>query len=313
MLMRDSLACGLTRDGGTAMRRGALAGTVMALGLAVGAPAWAAAVDAGRMVEASPGVQIRVIDAGPKDAALTLVLVPGWRFTADIWAEQIAAFAGRYRVIAIDPRSQGASTKAVDGNTPEDRAADLHAVLGRLAVGAKVLVGWSQGAQDVGVYAARFGADGVRGLVFVDAAPSQGWETSTASPGAAQQLKNLSLYAHYPRDATEAMMHAVFRSPQPPAVFDGLVASALKTPPSIGAAMLADDLFGPDRLSALAKVDLPALLVAADASPNAADLAALAKVLPRAHQVTVAGAGHAVFVDRPQAFDELLAGFVRSL
>jgi len=261
-------------------------------------------------VETAPGVRIRLIDAGPKDARLTLVLIPGWRFTADIWAEQIAAFKGQHRVIAIDPRSQGASTKTVTGNTPEDRAQDLKAVLQHLHAGPVVLVGWSQGAQDVGAYVGKFGTAEVRGLVFVDAAPCQGWEKATAAPGAAAQLRNLSLYARYPREATEGMMQAVFKTPRPKAEFDRLVASAMQTPPSIGAAMLADDLFGPDRLSPLAKAKVPALLIAADASPNASELAALAAVLPDARSVAVPGAGHVVFVDRPKEFDALLSAFL---
>lgn len=109
-------------------------------------------------------------------------------------------------------------------------------------------------------------------------------------------------------------MQAVFKTPRPKAERARMIADALKTPPTIGAAILEDDLFGPDRMSPLSKADVPALLIAADASPNAADLAALAKALPKAGPVqTVAGAGHAVFVDRPQAFDALLGDFLRRL
>jgi non-heme chloroperoxidase len=310
MLLPDCLAFGTRGDSAVIARR-LLLGAALGLGLAGAGPtASAAPARPAGFVETAPGVRIRVIDAGPKAAPLTLVLVPGWRFTADIWAEQIAAFGGKYRVIAIDPRSQGASTKAIDGNTPEDRAQDLHAVLAHLHAGPAVLVGWSQGAQDVGAYAAKFETGDLRGLVFVDGAPSQGWEKAAAAPGAAQQLRQVSLYARYPREATEGMMQAVFKTPRPKAQFDALVATALKTPPTIGAAMLEDDLFGPDRMSPLAKVSVPALLIVADASPNAADLAALGKVLPKARSVTVAGAGHAVFVDQPQKFNELLSAFL---
>jgi non-heme chloroperoxidase len=275
---------------------------------ALGAPAHT------QRIETEPGVQLRVVDAGPKDAAITLVLIPGWRFTADIWAEQIAAFSAKYRVISLDPRSQGASTKALDGNTPETRAADLHTVLQRLHAGPVVLVGWSQGAQDVGAYVAKFGAAGLRGLVFVDAAPSQGWDIVAKSPGAPQQLRQISLYVRYPKEATDGMMRAVFKTPRPAVQIARLTADALKTPPTIGAAMLEDDLLGPDRMTPLAKVDLPALLIEADASPNAADLAQLSKVLVKAEPVqTISGAGHAAFVDKPQAFDQVLATFLQKL
>ena len=273
----------------------------------------AALTAAPRFVETESGVNIRVLEAGPRTASLTLVLIPGWRFTADIWAEQITAFSDRYRVIAIDPRSQGDSTKTLDGNTPETRAEDMHAVLSQLDAGPVVLVGWSQGAQDVGAYVSKFGVPAVRGIVFVDAAPSAGWDKAVAAPGAAQQLRHLSLYARYPEEATEGMMRAVFRTPKPKAEFDQLVRDALKTPPSIGAAMLEDDLFGPDRVTPLSRVDVPVLLVLADQSANASDLAALTKTLPHAYSVTILGAGHAVFTDKPQEFDSVLFKYLTAL
>jgi len=288
-----------------------LAGIVAAVMLTAMSSAWAAVP---RMVETAPGVQIRVLDAGAKDAALTLVLVPGWRFTADIWREQIDTFSGRYRVITLDPRSQGDSTKALEGNTPEDRAADLHTILDRLHAGPAVLVGWSQGAQDVGAYVGKFGTSNLRGLVFVDGAPAQGWEKAVAAPGLAQQLQRISQYARNSREATEGMVRSVFRTQRPKLELERLIADAMKTPPTIAAAMLEDDIFGPDRMRPLAKADVPALLIAADASPNAADLAALANVLPKALPVkSIAGAGHAVFVDQPNAFDAVLSAFLGQL
>ena len=110
------------------------------------------------------------------------------------------------------------------------------------------------------------------------------------------------------------MVRGVFRTQRPKLEFERLVADAMKTPPTAAAAMLEDDLFGPDRMSPLAKANLPALLIAADASPNASDLAALANVLTKALPVrSIAGAGHAVFVDQPKAFDALLSAFLARL
>jgi non-heme chloroperoxidase len=288
-----------------------MSGVVVAIALTLVCPLWAAEP---QMIDTAPGVQIRVLDAGARDAAITLVLIPGWRFTADIWREQIDTFSGSYRVIALDPRSQGDSTKTLSGNTPEDRATDLHTILERLHVGPAVLVGWSQGAHDVGAYVGKYGTGNLRGLVFVDAAPAQGWEKAVAAPGLAQQLGRISRYAHGSREATEGMVRGVFRTQRPKLEVERLIADAMKTPPTAAAAMLEDDLFGPDRMSPLARADLPALLIAADASPNTADLAALANVLPKALPVkSIAGAGHAVFVDQPKAFDALLSTFLAGL
>ena len=61
-----------------------------------------------------------------------LVLIPGWTFDAEIWRHEIDRFAKDRRVIAIDPRSQGLSTMTGYGDTPEQRARDLKAVLGQV-------------------------------------------------------------------------------------------------------------------------------------------------------------------------------------
>src|SRR5207244_11362655 len=93
---------------------------------------------------------------------------------ADIWREQIDRFASTYRVISFDPRSQGQSTITTNGDTPEIRAQDLHNLLERLDARRSVLIGWSQGVQDLAAYIERYGTHDLAGLVLVDAAVSDG-------------------------------------------------------------------------------------------------------------------------------------------
>src|SRR6058998_2696307 len=142
-----------------------------------------AASDAGpaRMLELE-GVSLRVIEAGKPSAEPPLIFIPGWSTGADIWRHQIDTFAKTHRVIAFDPRSQGESTKATVGNTPEIRAQDLHALLERLGVRHPVLIGWSQGVQDVAAYVELYGTKGLAGIVLVDAAVSDGADGMAARP-----------------------------------------------------------------------------------------------------------------------------------
>ena len=65
------------------------------------------------------GVRIHYLQSGDGSSSSALVLIPGWRLPAFLWNEQLARFALTNRVVAIDPRSQGESTKTADGNTPE--------------------------------------------------------------------------------------------------------------------------------------------------------------------------------------------------
>jgi len=105
-----------------------------------------------RKVDAGEGVSLRAIEAGQAGPGPTLVFVPGWSMGADIWRQQIDRFAPTHRVIAFDPRSQGQSTITTSGNTPEMRAQDLHNLLEQLDARRPVLIGWSQGVQDLAAY-----------------------------------------------------------------------------------------------------------------------------------------------------------------
>jgi non-heme chloroperoxidase len=290
-----------------------VAAPLLALAVALTcAPALAARSGAppDRFVTVAPGVKIRVIEAGPPAGGErpTLVLIPGWRLTAAVWQEQIARFSKTRRVISIDPRSQGASTKTAEGDTPEQRARDLHLILQTLCAGPIVLVGWSQGVQDVAAYVDQFGVSGVTRIVLVDSTVSAGAATPPAAT--AQQLKQIAQFSRYPREATEGMFKAIIRRPLPKADIDRLVAEALKTPTAIGAAMLTDDLLGPDRTAALAKFTAPTLVIASATSPELDGQKAMAARLPHARFEAVADAAHAVFIDQPERFDALLEGFL---
>jgi non-heme chloroperoxidase len=127
-----------------------------------------------RKVDVGEGASLRVVEAGQAAPGPTLVFVPGWSAGADIWRQQIDRFAPTYRAIACDPRSQGQSTITTSGNTPEMRAQDLHNLFKRLNARHPVLIGWSQGVQDLAAYIERYGTHDLAGLVFVDAAVC-GW------------------------------------------------------------------------------------------------------------------------------------------
>lgn len=278
------------------------------------ARAGAAAAPVERVVETAPQVRLRVVDTGPAGDAPALVLVPGWGMSAEIWREQIAAFRGQRRVVSFDPRSQGDSSKVTEGNTPEARARDLHALLAALGLERIVLVGWSQGVQDVAAYVEQFGTAALAGVVLVDAPVSAGAQSVQARPqAAAQELERLAIYGAHPQAYARGMLRAIIRRPLPQPEFDRLVASLLKTPTSIGQAMLLADLFGVDRTPALAKLDRPTLVIAAASSPELEAQKAMAAKLPHGRIETIEDAGHAVFVDQPQRFNAMLARFLAEL
>src|SRR5881398_1509122 len=267
-----------------------------------------------RMVNVADGVSLRVIESGKAGGEPTLVFIPGWSTGADIWNHQIDTFAKTHRVIAFDPRSQGESTKTTNGNTPEMRARDLHALLERLGVQRPLLIGWSQGVQDVAAYIERYGSKDLAGIVLVDAAISDGADGMAARPQeTAAQFKMFAVYQAHQQEYLHGMMEAIISKPQPPGAMDRLVATGLKTPPTIGVAMLVADLFGVNRTAALKKIDCPTLIIASAKSDELARQQAGAAQISRAHFGKIENAAHAVFLDQPVRFHELLEKFVKDL
>lgn len=172
----------------------------------------------------STGVRIHYLQSGDESSSRAIVLIPGWRLPAYLWNEQLKKFAATKRVIAIDPRSQGESTKTTDGNTPESRARDLHEVLAQMKVASYVLVGWSQGAQDVSAYLQQFGTGSVAGIVLVDSPVSYGSsEVDTHKEFSKAILSNLSIYANHPREFSEGMVQSIFAKPHPDLDLPGIV------------------------------------------------------------------------------------------
>src|SRR5215468_7353414 len=187
-----------------------------------------------RRVDVADGVSLRVVESGRRDAQPALVFIPGWSTSADIWKRQIESLSKTCRVIAFDPRSQGESTKTTTGNTPEIRAQDLHALLKRLSVQRPVLIGWSQGVQDIAAYVERYGTKDLAGIVLVDAAVSDGADGMAARPQeTAEQFKMFAVYQAHQREYLAGMIHAIISKPQSGDAIEQLVSTGMKTPSDV--------------------------------------------------------------------------------
>lgn len=278
--------------------------------------AWAAALPAraaidGRLVAGADGVQIHLLEAGPAEAARTLLLVPGWRITAMIWRAQLEYFSARGdRVVAMDSRSQGESSVVYAHNDPESRARDIRRVISVLHAKELVLVGWSQGVQDVAAYVGQFGTAGISRLALIDSTVSAGPGDVTAHPQFVQIiLRGLAAYSHDPVAYSKGMMRSIISAPTA-AVLSHLVGESVKTPPAVGVDMLTEDLFTVDRRPDLDKFDRPTLVIVSDRNPFMTEEKKMADRLPSGRFVVVAHAAHAVFFDQPAAFDDALETFI---
>jgi pimeloyl-ACP methyl ester carboxylesterase len=190
----------------------------------------------------------------------------------------------------------------------------LHALLERLGVRRPVLIGWSQGVQDIAAYVQRYGTKDLAGLVLVDAAISDGADGMAARPQeTAEQFKMFAVYQAHQQEYLGGMMHAIISKPQSDAVMNGLISTGMKTPSDVGVGMLVADMFGVNRTPAVKKINCPTLIIASAKSDELARQQAGADQIPHARFEKVDDSAHAVFLDQPDRFDELLKSFLANL
>jgi non-heme chloroperoxidase len=123
----------------------------------------------------------------------------------------------------------------------------------------------------------------------------------------------LAVYQAHQEEYLRGMMGAIISKPQPEGAIDRFVATGMKTPPTIGIAMLVADLFGVNRTAALKKINCPTLIIASAKSGELARQQTGAGQIPHAHFEKIEDAAHAVFLDQPARFNELLEKFVKDL
>lgn len=247
----------------------------------------------------SDGVRLHYLETG---RGPTLVFVPGWGMPAEIWAPQLRHFGQRYRAVAFDPRGQGRSAVPVNGYNAARRAADIKELIEALQAPSVVLVGWSLGVLESLVYVNEYGVDRLSALVLVD--NSVGEEPPpVADPTFFDRLRTS-------REATvERFVRAMTRGPQPETYYRRIVESALRMPLDASIALLSYPHPREFWRRVVHVVDRPVLYAV---SPRFAEQALnLKRHRPAVRIQVFENAGHALFVDEPDGFNELLDEFLR--
>ena len=239
----------------------------------------------------------------------SILFVPGWTMPEWIWQKQIGYFSKHYRVVAMDPRSQGESTITSEGLYPAARARDIKAVVDQLHLAPVVLVGWSMAVTELAAYVDQFGTGNLAGLVFVDdnfggLAPGEGKaDLEFIAQILADRQKNTDAFVH----------NLCFKKPQPADYLDRVMAACMRTPTSDAVALLVGK-YAADYRAAAAKMNRPTLFCYADSPymPAAAQAQIQASVKGSRLEV-FHGDGHALFVDDPDHFNSVLEDFLKGL
>ena len=286
-------------------------------------------------VTTSDGVKIHYIEAGklatspsaqignpmPKDAVIkkgeiglsaahqfpSVLFVPGWTMPAWIWQSQIDYFARDYRVVAMDPRSQGQSSQTNDGLYPAARARDIKAVVDQLHLAPVVIVSWSMAVVETMSYVDQFGTGDFAGLILVDN------DAGGRAPADADQ--DFGLLKGVLEDRQKSLDGFVrnlnLKKPHPEEYINKLEKASLQVPPNSAVALLVG-YFVADYRPVLPKIDKPVVVCAAR-SGYMGTIVAMQKSIPNSKLEIFEGDGHALFVDDPDKFNALVEDFLLNL
>jgi non-heme chloroperoxidase len=208
----------------------------------------------------------------------------------------------------LDPRSQGQTTKTEIGNTYHQQAADLHAFLEGLDIEHSYLVGWSAGVTTLLEYLSSPETLRPEKIVFVEGTPAfakQDDYPGSITPQVARKL--LLSFQDNRAKAVEEYVRSLFRASQPEILYKELSESSQKTPLAAALSLYFDQYLG-DRRSALRHVSAPSLIVTTP--ENRAIGEYMQSKISRASLEVIEGAGTALFLDKPQAFNQALEAFL---
>jgi pimeloyl-ACP methyl ester carboxylesterase len=225
----------------------------------------------------------------------------------EMFAPQVAALSGRYRVITWDERGHGGTAgPALAPFSYYDSADDLAALLAHLCIGQAVLAGMSQGGF-LSLRAALTHPGLAKALILIDT--EAGVEDPARMAGYMQLVDDWM--ANGLSDGTADFMEATILGEG----WAGAGAWRAKwrklAPHNVRACM--DCLAGRDDVTAkLAGIDVPALVIhgEADAAIALSLAEVLARELPQAELVVVPGAGHAANLTHPEIVNSAIERFL---
>ena len=259
------------------------------------------------LVEVAPQVKIYYESSGEGEP---LLFVPGWMMTAGVWKEQVAAFSKTHRVIVMDPRSQGNSSKVLSGNTLQQQAKDLRRLMESLQLNGVTVVAWSMALAVVLEYVNQFGNDRLKSVVLVDGWPSMAKKDDWPRGLTPEETNRLVLDWENNRMAkTNEFIDNMFTTERSEPELEWMVKEALRTPTTV-ATVMAYDYFSSDRRPFLSKIAVPTLITMTAENKEIGEF--MKSQIPNSQLTVFEGLGHAIFLDDPKKFNERLAAFLKS-
>lgn len=247
----------------------------------------------------------REVGAGPP-----LVLLHGIGSSSGAWLNQFRSLAHRFRLIAWDaPGYGGSDDLPTETPRPTDYVASLKALTDSLIDGPFALVGHSLGALIAAAFARRH-PDGVSRLLL--AAPARGYAREGEDVRNRKWRERSAMLSELGGDELALRRGPALLDPEAGDEAVALARWSMRRLRPAGYAAAAHCLAHGDILRDVAALHLPVRVLcgASDTVTPPAGCRQVAAALPGSDYVEVPAAGHLLYADQPQAFDEFLIRFL---
>lgn len=267
-------------------------------------------------LKTTDGAYLYYEDRGEGDD--TLLFVPGHMCTTKFFKNNVDYFAKNHRVVTLDSRGFGNSSKPLHGNCIERHCDDLKELIEYLGLEHVILSGWSLSGSVVMAYAKKYQCRHLKGLVLLDCClfpfSPDDWNSYNS--------KNYNMddwnqkYRLWYSDTEQYISNFVNR------VKDGLTEEEQnmvreeigKTPPWIGFA-LHSDWCHTDAVSWLPDIEVPVIIFSGESKGHHSTMGEFyqtqIKTYCEHHKFT--SGGHMLFFIEHQKFNGILEKFIRTI
>ncbi|WP_293904210.1 alpha/beta fold hydrolase [Phenylobacterium sp.] len=236
-------------------------------------------------------------DKGP-----VILLTHGYSATSQMWEGQVEALSKDHKLVIWDMRGHGQS------DSPEDPAlysepatvADMAALLDAVGAGTAIVGGLSLGGY-MSLAFNRVHGDRVEALLIIDTGPGykndqarEGWNKTSLKTAERYEIEGLALLEKGSAERRTARHKS--------AKGLALAARGMLTQRDAGV------------MASLPEIKVPAIVVVgSEDTPFLAASDYMAAKIPGAKKAIIEGAGHAANIDKPEAFNAAILGFLSGL
>jgi len=242
-----------------------------------------------------------------------LVLLHAFPLNRTMWAPQIDPFSAHFRTIAIDLRGHGGSSQGHTPFTLDELATDIKDLLDQLTIRQAIFVGLSMGGYILMAFY-RLYPDRVKALVLADTRAQA--DTAEGRAGRFEMIRTAETQG---ANAIAGIMTPRLLSARTiktnPDLVGTVRAMIIHNPVETIVADLRAMAERPDSVPLLAQIARPTLLLvgALDQGTPPSDARFMADRIPDAQVTVLPDAAHLSNLEKPQAFNQAVLSFLKSI